>query len=357
MDIANTLSEKAYQKVIIYYFSGTGNSKNVAIWLSQVAEENNIESQIINISQIDRLSIAPPEPDSLVVFISPVHGFNYPPVMLHFIMRFPKEKNKVVLMNTRAGMLIGKFITPGLTGIAFYLSALILKLKGFSIKAIFPVDMPSNWISLHPGLNGRTVKYLHEKNRERVTAFAKRILSGKSYFRALLEVYDILFAPIALGYFFVGRFFFAKTFYASRDCNNCDMCLKACPVKAIIKVDNRPFWTFNCESCMKCMSNCPKKAIETGHGFILAFIHVFLTVILVVFYKYLDLYIFPIENALLKMVLESALFIALLGVWYKLVHWLLRFKIMERLTVFTSLTKYKWWGRRYKALKPDEYRN
>ncbi len=173
MDIANTLAEKAYQKVIIYYFSGTGNSKNVAIWLSQVAEENNIESQIINISQIDRrLSIAPTEPDSLVVFVSPVHGFNYPPIMLNFIMRFPKGKNKVVLMNTRAGMLIGKLITPGLTGIAFYLSALVLlKLKGYSIKAIFPVDMPSNWISLHPGLNDRTVKYLHEKSRERVDGF------------------------------------------------------------------------------------------------------------------------------------------------------------------------------------------
>ncbi|NTW26461.1 MAG: hypothetical protein HGA37_17315, partial [Lentimicrobium sp.] len=146
MDIANTLAEKAYQKVIIYYFSGTGNSKNVAVWLSQVADDKGIDSQIINIAQIDRLSIAPPEPDSLVVFISPVHGFNYPPIMLHFIMRFPKGKNKVVLMNTRAGMLIGKFITPGLTGIAFYLSALILFIKGFSIKAILPVDMPSNWI-------------------------------------------------------------------------------------------------------------------------------------------------------------------------------------------------------------------
>jgi Pyruvate/2-oxoacid:ferredoxin oxidoreductase delta subunit len=355
MDIANTLAEKAYQKVIIYYFSGTGNSKNVAIWLSQVAEENNIESQIINISQTDRLSLAPPEPDSLVVFISPVHGFNYPPIMLNFIMRFPKGKNKVVLMNTRAGMLIGNFITPGLTGIAFYLSALILFIKGFSIKAILPVDMPSNWISLHPGLNDRTVKYLHEKNRERVKAFAHRIFFGKSYFKALLEVYDILFAPIALGYFLVGRFFFAKTFFASRDCNNCDMCIKACPVKAIVKVDNRPFWTFNCESCMKCMSSCPKKAIETGHGYIAAFVHVFLSVILILFYKYFEVLFFPIENAVLKMVIESILFIALIGIWYRLVHWLLRFKVLERLTVYTSLTKYKWWGRRYKALKSNKY--
>jgi flavodoxin len=50
MDIVNTIAEKAYKKIIIYYFSGTGNSRNVAVWLSQVAEENNIESQIINIA-------------------------------------------------------------------------------------------------------------------------------------------------------------------------------------------------------------------------------------------------------------------------------------------------------------------
>jgi Pyruvate/2-oxoacid:ferredoxin oxidoreductase delta subunit len=272
-------------------------------------------------------------------------------------MRFPKGKNKVVLMNTRAGMLIGKFITPGLTGIAFYLSALLLFLKGFSIKAILPVDMPSNWISVHPGLNDRTVKYLHEKNKERVVKFARKILQGKRQFKHLLEVHDILFAPIALAYYLVGRFFLAKTYFASADCDNCSLCIKACPVKAIIKVDSRPFWTFNCESCMKCMSNCPKKAIETGHGYIAAFVHVFYAVILVAFYKYFNTYLFIIENTLFKFVLESVLSIAFLAAWYRLVHWLLQFKVLERLTVYTSLTKYKWWGRRYKALKADAYRN
>ena len=351
MDTVNVIADKAYRKVVIYYFSGTGNSRNVALWMSKVADEHNIESQIINISQIEKYSIPLPEPDSLVVFVSPVHGFNYPPVMLKFITGFPKGKNNVVLMNTRAGMLIGKFITPGITGIAFFLAALILFIKGFSIKAILPVDMPSNWISLHPGLNDRTVKYLHVRNKERVEVFAQRVLQGKSQFKALLEIYDILFAPIALGYFLVGRFIFAKTFYASRDCNNCDLCINTCPVKAIKKIANRPFWTFNCESCMKCMGNCPKKAIETGHGYFLAFLFVFYAIILGFFYKYFNVNALPIQNAILKMAVESVLFLVFLYLWYKLVHWLLRFPIFERIAVFTSLTKYKWWGRRYKALK------
>lgn len=351
MDIADTIAQKAYRKVVVYCFSGTGNSGKVAGWLAQVAADNDIGCKVINIARTDRCNIASPEPDALLVFVSPIHGFNYPPIMLNFIRRFPKGKNKVVLMNTRAGMLIGKFITPGLTGIAFYLSALILFLKGFSIKAILPVDMPSNWISVHPGLNDRTVKYLHVKNKDRVDVFARKILQGKSHFKALLEVYDLLLAPVALAYFLVGRFFLAKTYYASHDCNNCDLCIKACPVKAIVKVDNRPFWTFNCESCMRCMSNCPEKAIETGHGYIAAFVFVFNLIVLVAFYKYFNAWFFPIENAVLRFILESVLSIAFLGIWYRLIHRLLRVKVVERMTVYTSLTKYKWWGRRYKALK------
>jgi flavodoxin len=43
MDIANTLAEKAYKKVIIYYFSGTGNSRNVAKWMASVSQQYQVE--------------------------------------------------------------------------------------------------------------------------------------------------------------------------------------------------------------------------------------------------------------------------------------------------------------------------
>ncbi|HNX56334.1 MAG TPA: hypothetical protein PKO30_12165, partial [Prolixibacteraceae bacterium] len=145
-----------YNKLVVYYFSGTGNSENVARWLADAACKKGMEASLTNIAKTDRLAIPTPEPNTLVAFCSPIHGFNYPPVMLNFILRFPKAKNHVLLLNTRAGMLIGKWNVPGLTGIAFYFSALILKLKGYSIRAMFPVDLPSNWISVHPGLNDRT---------------------------------------------------------------------------------------------------------------------------------------------------------------------------------------------------------
>jgi hypothetical protein len=44
MDIANTLTNKAYWKVIIYYYSSTVNSGIVASWFSQIVNKNSIES-------------------------------------------------------------------------------------------------------------------------------------------------------------------------------------------------------------------------------------------------------------------------------------------------------------------------
>jgi ferredoxin len=339
------------QKLTIFYFSGTGNSGKVAQWMSSVATNLNIENEIFNIAIIDRHAIKPVPSDSLIIFISPVHGFNYPPIMLRFIARFPRGINKVVLMDTRAGMLIGNFNLPGISGATFILSSIILKLKGYTIAGTKSVDLPSNWISLHPGLNERTVKCLHEKNKAKVTDYANKILSGKRIYVSICEsVIDTIIAPISIGYYLVGRFFFAKTFYTSGDCNDCDLCVTNCPVNAIIKINQRPFWTFKCESCMRCISNCPKRSIETAHGFIISCC-LFYSVLTGLFLKYSNNLFFKIPDGFIHDVLETLFFLFFLGICYRIMHFLMQFKFFERLMVYTSLTKYKFWGNRYKALK------
>ncbi len=341
----------SYQKIIIYYFSGTGNSRNVASWVAKAASLQNVQTVILNIALIDRTSIKPPEENTLAIFVSPIHGFNYPPVMMHFILRFPRGKSNVVLMNTRAGMLIGKFITPGLTGCAFWFSSLVLLLKGYTMRGLIPVDLPSNWMSLHPSLNKRTVEFLHERNKERVEKNMEVILMGRSNFKALREIIqDLIISPIALLYYFVGRFFITKTFYASHDCNNCDLCVKNCPVKAIVKIDNRPYWTFKCESCMNCMSNCPKRAIETGHGFVLGIIVLYGS-LMPLLYDVFDKYFMKPESELVQFVIEAGVCLTIIAILYRLLHFAIKIKFVERLVVYTSLTKYRFWGKRYRALK------
>lgn len=122
---------KPVSSIVFYYFSGTGNSRKVVSWFEEVAHRHQVA---VVVHDIARQPLPPPAPDDLVVICSPVHGFNYPPLVLGFLRRFPRGKNPVMLMNTRAGMLIGRWVTPGLSGVAFLWAALMLWLKGYTIR-------------------------------------------------------------------------------------------------------------------------------------------------------------------------------------------------------------------------------
>ena len=65
----------AYKKIIIFYFSGTGNAHNVSRWIAEEAKSKNIETEIINIG--DRpLALPEISKDTLIGFCFPTHGFN-----------------------------------------------------------------------------------------------------------------------------------------------------------------------------------------------------------------------------------------------------------------------------------------
>ncbi|GHT02254.1 (4Fe-4S)-binding protein [Bacteroidia bacterium] len=309
---------KKVSKLAIFYFSGTGNAKQIALWFSEYAGKQGIDCRLCSISTADPITTI--HSDTLIIFISPVHGFNYPKITLDFIRRFPKGNNRVVLMCTRAGMRIGNIATPGLTGIAFFVSNLLLRTKGYTIAGQIPFDMPSNWIAIHPTLSRKTVRFLFETNFSHVQKHAEQIFAGKKDFLSHRDlVQDVLVSPIALGYYIAGRFFLAKQFYASAQCNNCGLCINQCPVKAIKRVGGRPFWTFRCESCMKCMSRCPQKAIEVAHGLWLVLI-------------------------ILSSVFTPVFFL-IIGFLYRLQHLLLANRFFGKIITFTSLTHYKIWGK------------
>jgi ferredoxin len=340
---------KVVSKIIIYYFSGTGNAKQVAKWFCQFATEKEIDCELVNIEEIREINDISPE--TLLMIISPIHGFNYPKITLNFIGRFPRNSNRVVLMNTRAGMKIGRWVTPGLTGIAFLLSSLILKRKGYRIVGLIPFDMPSNWLSIHPALNTKTVKYLHEKNYDRVRRHADKVFSGKRDFLALRDIIqDLLIAPVSIGYYLFGRFAFAKSFYASNKCDNCGLCIKKCPVNAIESVDGRPYWTFDCESCMRCMNFCPIRAIETAHG-LFTVISIFSSLLMTTILHSIAITYF--HSGLARLTIFTIIFFALLWILYALQHRLLASSFAGKLIARTSLTFYRFWGR-YRSISDEK---
>ena len=348
----------AYKNLLIYYFSGTGNAKRTAEWVVETATEMGINARMINIDRFVKPEIPELKGKTLIGFCAPTHGFNLPPNMLKYIWKFPRRKNTdVFIINTRAGMKLSKLFVPGLSGLAQFFPALVLLLKGYKIKGMQPMDLPSNWISIHPGLRQKVVVSMFERCERITKKFAGRILNGGSKYKAFLSLpFDLAVAPIAVGYYFVGRFGIAKTFVASNACTNCGLCEKQCPVNAIKTIKGRPYWTFNCESCMRCMNTCPERAIETAQTFTIAFWWIILSLVTPWLLKeFYGIRLFNFDQPDWKSyIFENAFGIAVwfLTLWagYHFIHFLMTFKAFNNLVAYTSFTKYKFW-RRYKAPK------
>ena len=348
----------AYKNFLIYYFSGTGNAKRTAEWIIETASEMGINARMINIDRFVKTEIPELEGKTLIGFCAPTHGFNLPPNMLKYIWKFPRRKNTdVFIINTRAGMKLSKLFVPGLSGLAQFFPALVLLLKGYKIKGMQPMDLPSNWISIHPGLRQKVVVSMFERCERITKKFANRLLNGGSKYKAFLSLpFDLAVAPIAVGYYFVGRFGIAKTFVASNSCTNCGLCEKQCPVNAIKTIKRRPYWTFNCESCMRCMNTCPERAIETTQSFTIAFWWIILSLFTPWLLKeFYGIRLFNFDQPDWKAyIFENAFAVAVwfltLWVGYKLMHFLMKFRVFNNLVAYSSFTKYKFW-RRYKAPK------
>jgi ferredoxin len=341
----------------MFYFSGTGNARNAARWMADVWRERHRHAEVIDLAEGGAGAVHV-DPGDEVGLASPTHGFNFPPITLAFLFAFPRapSRNPVFIINTRAGVRLFGVCLPGLSGVAQLLAALVFLLKGYRVVGMRPIDLPSNWISLHPGLGRENIRVIYERCEAVTRRYANCLLDGRRDLRALCDIpQDLLIARIALGYYLAGRFLFAKSFIASAACDACGACITQCPVKAVRLVAGRPFWSHRCESCMRCMNHCPRRAIETAHGFVAGFL-VLLNVLLagLVYPALRPVTSFvPASGAfatLARFVFETALMLAALVVFYRLLHRGLRVRVIERLAVLTSLTHFSFW-RRYRP--PD----
>ncbi|PLW96776.1 MAG: hypothetical protein C0591_08060 [Marinilabiliales bacterium] len=337
----------------IFYFSGTGNAKKAAEWIQESMKEKGISAEKYNLaSKLSMLEIKLADCD-LIGFCYPTHGFNAPPIVLRFLWQLPKTNNKtkVFLLNTRAGMKISKLFTPGINGFALILPALILRLKGYRIVGYRPLDMPSNWISIHPGLRQKVINSIVNRCQRITKKFAEKLMAGKKVHRGLNDLpIDLLISPLALGYYFYGRFILSKTFIATDACNQCRICEKECPVDAISLKNGMPYWAYNCESCMHCMNTCPQRAIETPHAYTTLIWWLAFSLVPVFIFKYvLKASTFTyLKHESIYIILQYVLGGLIVFGAYKVLHTLMHFNAINKLIAYTSLTKYKFW-RRYKG--------
>jgi len=343
-----------WDSLYIYFISGTGNARLSSGWIAEEAQKRGLKTVVQKIDRLENIVMPSADEKPLIGFAYPTHGFNAAPIMLRFIAGFPRGLcREIFLVNTRAGMKLYKIFMLGLSGLALILPAFMLWLKGYRCIGFRPVDLPSNWISLHPGIKKKVIVSIIARCEPIVRKFANMILSGKKVYRGLYSLpVDLLISPVAAGYYMGGRFFLAKTFVASSKCNNCGICINECPTSSIIYVRGRPYWKLTCESCMRCMNSCPQRAIETAHGLAAGIMILFSAV-------NARLLIWIIDSLgirpgvwwwkVLSQFIGIGVMVLVAATVYQVMHYAIGFKPVNYLVRFTSLTTFPFW-RRYKYL-------
>ena len=144
----------SYQEATFYFLTGTGNSYRATIWMGEAVNGTRVTSHIRPIRSAHPKEEIGEGASSLLGLAMPTHGFTAPWAMLRFALSLPHRRSThAIVVATRAGTKVGSVFLPGLEGTATYLIALILASKGYHIRGLLGLDMPSNWTALHPGLH------------------------------------------------------------------------------------------------------------------------------------------------------------------------------------------------------------
>ncbi len=235
---------------MIYYFSGTGNSK----WVSEKIG-NSLNEKVENLAKIENFSEL--ENEKYIGIIFPVYAFSVPQIIREFLNKLKQELDK----NADKDRYIFAIITCA--GEPAAIANVLNEIMEFDFIA--SIRMPNNDIFHVSASNKIDAIKTIEKAENRIEAIIKNINNKEKIIdvkNGILPELKTMLGKKA-NKFLINR---TKPFYADDKCTTCYLCERVCPVNSIKIVEGKPKWYNKCSLCTSCINRCPREAIQYGKG-------------------------------------------------------------------------------------------
>jgi ferredoxin/flavodoxin len=242
---------------MIFYFSGTGNTR----WAAQQLATATRERLLFIPDELNTPCEYTLDEDERIGFCFPVHGWQPPHIVREFIRRMS--------ITGAAGHYAYTLCTCGdSAGLAVTMLAKKLSTKGISLQSSQSLVMPESYVCLPFMYTDKPEREREkiEKARQALDAFIKVVGQRQTGFSELtLGLTPWTFIHVIGAYF--NRFMISdKKFTVDSDtCIHCGRCAKECPVGDIV-FEETPSWKHDnsCTCCLSCYHHCPVHAINYG---------------------------------------------------------------------------------------------
>ena len=248
-------------KIVVYYFSGTGNTEAVAKQLVKALNKLEHETVLRKIENAESKFVEADLHEYDIMGIGyPILGGGTPGLVISFIRSLPKHLKKDIFIFKTAADIV-KFNHTASESIIRR-----LRKKGCDVFYDRIFAMGSNWFIEY---DDRMVKQLYGVIPEKTEHMAEEITSGRHrvyepplWLTILCRILNFLEEN-------AGARIFGKTLHAADSCTGCGVCAGRCPA-GNIKLNDKPVFGFKCMMCMRCVYSCPVSAIKSrGMGFLI----------------------------------------------------------------------------------------